>query len=206
MRLPLLLLALGMLPACQVTPTAGSTHTVDADTSVEVLKQSIYRPGNMKPVDSQLKVRVGETAPDFTLPSVSGKKVSLSDYRGKKNVLLTFAPAAFTPICSMQWPGYDLASDIFAKHNTSVVGISTDNIPSLHSWTSQLGNVGFPVLSDFWPHGTVCSSYGILRSNGTAERALILVDKQGIIRWIEVHDINKRPPLEDIVAALEKLP
>ena len=87
-----------------------------------------------------------------------------------------------------------------------MLGITTDNLPSLHAWTGLMGKLQFEALSDFWPHGRVAKSYGVLRSDGTTERALILIDKKGIIRWIDVHDINARPPLEDLVAALEQLP
>jgi peroxiredoxin (alkyl hydroperoxide reductase subunit C) len=86
-----------------------------------------------------------------------------------------------------------------------MLGITTDNLPSLHAWTSLMGNLGFEVLSDFWPHGKVSQSFGVLRSDGTTERALILIDKQGVIRWIDVHDINVRPPIEELAAALGKL-
>jgi peroxiredoxin (alkyl hydroperoxide reductase subunit C) len=162
--------------------------------------------GKLKPVDSKLRVKVGDKAPDFSLPAVSGGVISLSSYRGRKNVIISFVPSAFTPVCSAQWPGYRLASDIFASHDAVMLGITADAVPSLHAWTSLMGELGFEVLSDFWPHGKVAQSFGVLRSDGTPERALILIDKQGIIRWIDVHDINVRPPIEDIVAALTKLP
>jgi peroxiredoxin (alkyl hydroperoxide reductase subunit C) len=68
-----------------------------------------------------------------------------------------------------------------------------------------MGNLWFRVLSDFWPHGAVAKKYGILRSDGVSERALFVIDKKGIIRYIDVHDINQRPLLEDLVNALEKL-
>ncbi len=165
----------------------------------------IHSTGKLKPVDSKLAVRVGDRAPGFTLPAVSGKKVSLSDYRSRKNVILSFVPAAFTPVCSAQWPGYNLATDIFAKHDAVMLGITTDNLPSLYAWTGLMGKLEFEALSDFWPHGQVSKSFGVLRSDGTSERALILIDKQGVIRWIDVHDINQRPPLEDLAAALESL-
>jgi peroxiredoxin (alkyl hydroperoxide reductase subunit C) len=157
-------------------------------------------------VDSVLKVKVGQKAPVFTLPAVSGKKVSLADYRGKKNVVLSFVPAAWTPVCSDQWPGYNIVQDLFGEHDAVLLGISVDNIPTLHSWTRQMGDLWFDVLSDFWPHGAVASRYGILRSDGTAERAIIVIDKKGILRYIDVHDVNERPPLESIVRELEKLP
>jgi len=171
----------------------------------EVFKENIYPVGKLKPVDSQLKVKVGERAPDFTLPSISGEKISLRQYRGKKNVVLSFVPAAWTPVCSDQWPGYNIAKEIFDQHETILLGITVDNLPTLFAWTNQMGKLWFPVLSDFWPHGKVAKRYGVLRSDGTAERALFVIDKKGIIRYIDVHDINKRPPLEDLVTALEKL-
>jgi peroxiredoxin len=68
-----------------------------------------------------------------------------------------------------------------------------------------MGRLWFPVLSDFWPHGAVAKKFGVLRSNGVSERALFAIDKKGIIPYIDVHDINKRPPLEDLANALEKL-
>jgi peroxiredoxin (alkyl hydroperoxide reductase subunit C) len=68
-----------------------------------------------------------------------------------------------------------------------------------------MGDLWFPVLSDFWPHGGVAKKYGVLRSDGTSERAVFVIDKKGIIRYIDVHDINKRPQLEDLIKELEKL-
>jgi peroxiredoxin (alkyl hydroperoxide reductase subunit C) len=171
----------------------------------DAFKQNIYRVGTLKPVDSVLKVKVGDRAPDFTLPSISEEKASLSQYRGKKNVVLSFVPAAWTPVCSDQWPGYNIVKDIFDENNAILLGITVDNIPTLYAWTNQMGNLWFPVLSDFWPHGAVAKKYGILRSDGVSERALFVIDKKGIIRYIDVHDINKRPPLEELVSALEKL-
>jgi len=171
----------------------------------DAYKGNVYNPGDLKPVDSVLKVKVGDPAPDFTLPSISGQLVSLKDYRGKKNVVLSFVPAAWTPVCSDQWPGYNIVKDIFEQNDAILLGISVDNIPTLFSWTNQMGNLWFPVLSDFYPHGETASRFGILRSDGVSERALFVIDKQGLIRYIDVHDINKRPSLEVLVQELEKL-
>ena len=171
----------------------------------DAYKGNIYQVGTLKPTDSVLKVKIGQPAPDFTLPSVSGENVSLSQYRGKKNVVLSFVPAAWTPVCSDQWPGYNIAKDIFTQNDAILLGITVDNIPTLFAWTNQMGQLWFPVLSDFWPHGGVAKKYGVLRSNGVSERALFVIDKNGIIRYIDVHDINKRPPLENLATALEKL-
>ncbi|MCG8686671.1 MAG: peroxiredoxin [Desulfobacterales bacterium] len=179
-----------------------TTHALGASTAFE---DNIHDPGRLTPIDSKLKVSVGEAAPDFTLKSVSGKNIQLSQYKGKHNVLITFVPAAWTPVCSDQWPGYNIAKPLFEKHDTILLGITTDNIPTLYAWTRQMGELWFEVLSDFWPHGKTADSYGVLRTDGTAERALFLVDKQGIIKWIHVSDINFRPDLGIIMEAIKGL-
>jgi peroxiredoxin len=177
----------------------------DAFSLSDAYKNNIYQVGPLKPTDSRLKVKLGEKAPGFTLPSVSGEKVSLKEYYGKKNVVLSFVPAAWTPVCSDQWPGYNIVKDLFDAHDAILLGITVDNIPTLFSWTNQMGQLWFPVLSDFWPHGQTARKYGVLRSDGVAERALFVIDKKGVIRYIDVHDINERPPLESLVRELEKL-
>ncbi len=165
----------------------------------------IYDPGQLKSVDSVLKVAVGQQAPDFTLPAVGGNHVTLSSYQGRKNVVLSFVPAAFTPVCSDQWPGYNFARELFEQRDAVVLGISTDNTPSQYAWTKEMGGLWFPVLSDFWPHGAVSSAYGVLRSSGVSERAIFIIDKAGVIRFIDVHDINTRPDLGLIVRELGNL-
>ena len=168
-------------------------------------KDNIYNPGQLKPIDSQLKVKVGEPAPDFTLPSVAGEEITLSQFKGEKNVVISFVPAAWTPVCSDQWPGYNIVKDMFDEHDAVLLGITVDNIPTLYAWTKQMGKLWFPVLSDFWPHGAVADRYGVMRSDGVSERALIFIDKKGIIRDIQVNDINKRPDLESCAINLEKM-
>lgn len=172
----------------------------------KAFKGDIFDPGTLKPTDSQLAVKVGQQAPDFSLPVIDGRPVRLSDYKNKKNVVLSFIPAAWTPVCSDQWPGYNLARPLFEKHNAVLLGISVDNRATLFSWTRQMGALWFPVLSDFWPHGKVADEYGVLRTDGMAERALIFIDTLGVIRDIHVSDINQRPPLELIVESLGRLP
>jgi len=164
-----------------------------AGAHAETLQESVYDLGELKPLDSELKVKAGQPAPDFTLPAVSGKQITLSQYRGKKKVILSFVPAAFTPICSGQWPGYSLIQELFEENEAVMLGITVDNIPTLHAWTRQMGGLWFEVLSDFWPHGAVANQYGLLRSDGLTERALIFIDREGIIRSILVVDINQHP-------------
>ena len=171
----------------------------------DAYKNNIYNPGILKATDSKVKVKIGQKAPGFSLPAVAGEKVSLQDYFGKKNVVLSFVPAAWTPVCSDQWPGYNIVKDLFDEHNTILLGITVDNIPTLFSWTNQMGKLWFEVLSDFYPHGQVAKRYGILRSDGVSERALFVIDKKGIIRYMDVHDINERPSLEILIKEMEKL-
>jgi peroxiredoxin len=189
-------LSLGLLPILIYISTAHSLSEPCDDTSPL---------GKLKPVDSVRRLKVGDKAPDFTLPAVSGEKISLSQYLEKKNVVLSFEPAAWTPLCSDQWPGYNIIKNTIDRHDSILLGITVDNLPTLRAWTDQMGKLWFPVLSDFWPHGAVAARYGVLRSNGVSERALFVIDKTGIVRYIDVHDINKRPPLEDLVSGLETL-
>ena len=169
------------------------------------MKDNIYDPGKLKPIDSVLKVEVGEQAPNFTLPSVKGERISLSQFNGKKNVVMSFVPAAWTPVCSQQWPGYSVVKKVFSETDAVLLGITVDNIPTLHAWTNQMGKVWFHVLSDFWPHGAVAKRYGVLRSDGVAERALFVIDRAGIIRFIQVTDVNREPDASACATELRKL-
>lgn len=174
-----------------------------AEESAE-FKKSIYQVPQLKPVDSVLNVKVGDPMPDFDLPDIHGGRVRLSDYKGKKSLVLSFIPAAWTPVCSGQWPGYNIVQDLFDENNAALAGVSVDNTPSQFAWVTQMGGLWFPVASDFWPHGRLAAALGILRSDGVAERALFLVDKGGIIRYIDVHDINSRPDLGKLVESMRQ--
>jgi len=194
---------IGSLLVCITFILSVSLSIVSAES--EQFKGKTYNLGELNPVDSKTNLKVGDHAPEFTLPSVSGETVSLSQLLGKNNIVISFVPAAWTPVCSDQWPGYNIARMFFEKSDTVLLGITVDNIPTLYSWTKEMGGLWFPVLSDFWPHGEVAKKYGVLRSDGTAERALFVIDKKGIIRYIDVHDINERPGLETLVNELNKL-
>ena len=186
----------GLLVVILIAPAFGGSAA---------FKDNIYNPGELKPIDSTLNVTVGDVAPDFTLPSVGGGEITLSQYRGKKHVVISFVPAAWTPVCSDQWPGYNIVKEMFEENNAVLIGITVDNIPTLYAWTKQMGKLWFPVLSDFWPHGQTAQKYGVLRSSGVTERALFFIDKQGIIRDIQVSDINIRPDLAYCATTLEKM-
>jgi len=86
-----------------------------------------------------------------------------------------------------------------------VLGISVDHVPCLKAWAKELGGISYPLLSDFWPHGAVAQGYGVLREEGYSERAIFLIDAEGIIRYVDVHDIDEQPDNEVILAELRRI-
>lgn len=90
----------------------------------------------------------------------------------------------------------------FAGLDTQVLGISVDSVPCLTAWAKDLGGITYPLLSDFWPHGEVAQRFGVLREDGTSERALFIIDRQGIIRYVDVHDIDKQPSNDELRRAI----
>ncbi len=93
----------------------------------------------------------------------------------------------------------------FAGLNAQVLGISVDHVPCLIAWAESLGKISYPLLSDFWPHGQVAEKYGVLREEGHSERALFILDKDGIIRYIDIHDIGDQPDNEVLFAELRRI-
>jgi glutaredoxin len=98
-----------------------------------------------------------------------------------------------------------VALDRFDGVQTQVLGLSVDSTDCLRAWAESLGGVTYPLLSDFWPHGQVAQMYGVLRKQGYSERALFIIDKQGIVRYVDVHDIDEQPDNEVLFAELAKL-
>ena len=89
--------------------------------------------------------------------------------------------------------------------DAQVLGISVDSVPSLKAWAETFEGISYPLLSDFWPHGEVAQRYGVLRPDGKSERALFLIDKQGIIRYIDIHDIDLQPDNAVLLRELERI-
>lgn len=89
--------------------------------------------------------------------------------------------------------------------NAQVLGISIDHVPCLKAWAESLGGINYPLLSDFWPHGEVAERYGVLRAEGYTERALFIIDKEGIIRYIDIHDIDDQPDNEVLFAEIRRI-
>lgn len=134
-----------------------------------------------------MTVEVGSAAPDFTLPDYNKEQVSLSDYRGAKNVLLVFYPFAFSGIC--QGELCQVRDDLgdFQNDDVQVLGVSVDSPFALKAWAEQQ-NYTFPLVSDFWPHGAVAKSYGVFNETaGMANRGTFLIDKSGRVRFAEVN-------------------
>lgn len=150
-------------------------------------------------------LKVGDEAPDFTLTGADGKQYTLSDFRGKQNVVLAFFPFAFSGTCSAQMPSYQAELERFRSYDTEVMGISTDAGHSLRHWAGELG-ITYPLLSDFYPQGKVVDLYGVRHAAGMAERALFVIDKSGKLAWIHVHrPIAEAPDNEELFEVLRKL-
>ncbi len=93
----------------------------------------------------------------------------------------------------------------FEGMNVQVLGISVDHVPCLKAWSESLGGITYPLLSDFWPHGEVAMKYGVLRSEGYTERAIFIIDPEGVIRYIDIHDIDDQPSNEVLFEELAKI-
>ncbi len=93
----------------------------------------------------------------------------------------------------------------FAGMNAQVLGISVDHVPCLTAWAESLGGISYPLLSDFWPHGAVAQRYGVLRAEGYTERALFVIDREGILGYIDIHDIGQQPSNEALLAELRRI-
>jgi peroxiredoxin len=146
----------------------------------------------------------GSTAPEFRLPSTPDQSVSLSEFRGRP-VVLVFYPEDWSPVCSDQLVLYQELLPEFQRYNAEVLGISVDGI-WCHLAFAKDRNLHFPLLSDFEPKGKVARAYQAYRStDGTSERALFVVDGDGIVRWSYVSPVGINPGADGILRALEDL-
>jgi mycoredoxin-dependent peroxiredoxin len=130
---------------------------------------------------------VGTEAPDFTLKDQNNQEITLSSFRGERNVLVVFYPFAFSGTCTGELCAVrdDLSS--FQNDDVQVLAISVDHVYALKAWSAAEGYT-FPLLSDFWPHGAVAQAYGVFQDvRGMALRGTFLVDTAGIVRFAEVN-------------------
>jgi mycoredoxin-dependent peroxiredoxin len=134
-----------------------------------------------------MPIDVGAEAPDFALKDQNNQKVQLSDFRGRKHVLLVFYPLAFTGICQDELCQVRDNIGDFQSDNVQVLTVSVDSPYSHKVWAEREG-YDFPLLSDFWPHGAVAQAYGVFNEErGFANRGTFLVDRAGIVRFAEVN-------------------
>ena len=153
-----------------------------------------------------MELKPGDTAPDFELRSHRGTTVKLSDFRGRKNVVVAFHPLAFTPVCANQMREYERDRAKFDQTDTVVLGISIDAQPAKQAWATSLGSMSFDLLSDFYPHGEVARRYGVFRENdGISERAIFIVDKDGRIAWARMYQIPEQPDNREVLSALNSI-
>ena len=102
-------------------------------------------------------------------------------------------------------PSYEDELSRFEEYNTQVLGISVDSVPSHEAWQKSIGGITYPLCSDFYPHGAAAEKFGVLRPEGFNERSLFVIDKEGVIRFIDVHPIDKQPDNEEIFDVLRGL-
>jgi len=147
---------------------------------------------------------VGTEAPDFALPATPDQKLSLSELRGRP-VVLVFYPEDWSPVCSDQLALYQELMPEFHRFEAQLVGISVDGM-WCHLAFARDRHLHFPLLADFEPKGEVSRLYGVYRDgDGTSERALFVIDRDGMIRWSYVSPVGVNPGADGILAALEGL-
>ena len=144
-------------------------------------------------------------APDFRLPVTPDQKLSLSELRGQP-VILAFYPADWSPVCGDQMAVYNEILPEFRNYNAALLGISVDGV-WCHEAFAKDRHLHFPLLADFEPKGEVARKFGVYRgADGISERALFVIDKQGVIAWSYLSPIGVNPGADGILQALEDLP
>ncbi len=152
------------------------------------------------------QLKVGSKAPDFKLTSHKDAPVSLSDYAGKRSVILVFYPLDFSPVCSVQIPDYQSRYGEFKKHNVEIIGISRDSLYAHKAWSKELGGVDFPLLADVT--NEVAKKYGVyMPDKGINGRAIFVIDKNGVIQKIhEEAELKDRRTAEELLEMVAGLP
>jgi peroxiredoxin len=175
------------------TPTDGAPMTADQPNE------------SSRTATSSRVLPAGTPAPDFTLPNGPDSAQRLSDLRGRP-VILVFYPADWSPVCGDELALYNELLPEFRRHDAELVGISVDGV-WCHRAYAEARHLEFPLLSDFEPKGAVSRAYGAYRArDGFSERALFVLDRDGVIRWSYLSPVNVNPGADGILAALEALP
>ena len=160
-------------------------------------------PSATAPAHTEL-LSPGTPAPDFTLPVTPDQQVSLAELRGRP-VILAFYPADWSPVCGDQMALYNQVLPEFRRFGAELIGISVDGV-WCHRAFAEARRLHFPLLADFEPKGAVAQQYGAYRAHeGTSERALFVIDGEGIIRWSYRSPVGVNPGADGILDALERL-
>jgi peroxiredoxin len=157
-------------------------------------------------------IKVGTEAPDFELPSSEladngkpGKKIRLSDYRGKKNVVLMFYPLDFSPVCSGENACVQRQFTSFTEADAEVLGISVDSAWTHAAFKKEL-DLRYPLLADFNPKGEIARRYGLyLEESGITARATVIVGKDGLVKYVKVQQIPEPRSNQEILGVLKTL-
>jgi mycoredoxin-dependent peroxiredoxin len=150
-------------------------------------------------------VETGAKAPDFTLKNQHGETISLSDFRGEKNVVLLFYPFAITGVCTGELCALRDELPSFVNDDVQLLAVSNDSPFALRVFAEQEG-LTYPLLSDFWPHGETSRAYGVFdEEKGCAVRGTFIIDKEGVVRWTVVNGLPDARDLDDYVKALGSL-
>jgi peroxiredoxin len=149
-----------------------------------------------------MSISVGQTAPDFTLPNQDKKEVKLSDFAGKKNVVLVFYPLDWSPVCTNEHVCLVNDMKAFETLDAEVLGVSVDSVWSHKAFADKMG-IKYSLLADFHPKGAMSEKYGVyLADKGITGRAIVIVGKNGKVAWIKNYDIPVVPDVKEVAAAL----
>ena len=149
-----------------------------------------------------MSISVGQTAPDFTLPNQDKKEVKLSDFAGKKNVVLVFYPLDWSPVCTNEHVCLVNDMKAFETLDAEVLGVSVDSVWSHKAFADKMG-IKYSLLADFHPKGAMSEKYGVyLADKGITGRAIVIVGRNGKVGWIKNYDIPVVPDVKEVAAAL----
>ncbi len=152
-----------------------------------------------------MTVQIGEQAPDFELKDQTGKPVALSDYHGKKAVVLVFYPASFTGVCESEMCSIRDETEVFRNDEVETLAVSVDSPPAHKRWAQEQG-FEFPLLSDFWPHGEVARRYGVFDEQlGIAARGTFVIDKAGTVVYTDRNPLPEARDPETWKTALKEI-
>jgi peroxiredoxin len=149
-------------------------------------------------------IRPGSPLPKLVLADQDKAQIDVSTIRRAR--LLSFHPLAWTGVCQRQMEALEMNADVFAGLNAQAFGISVDPVPSKKAWADAIGVKRTRLLSDFWPHGAASSSLGLFReADGFSERASVIVDAGGMVRFVKVYPIGEVPDIAELLEALKRL-